>query len=348
MNDFQKMEADVESHIRDGNKEAAVASLYELIVAYSKQKNFSKAEALRERLYEVDPMALSEIVKAGEIIEQEKVESRDSDHTNIWSELYSVLSTEEANSLYYSLKPNSFSTDELIFSEGDKSWSLFFIDSGEIKMIYSRGKREFLLKTLGPGDTFGEETFFSRTAFCTFAAITLSPVRLKALDRSVLRGWAEDFPGLEDKLHDFCFRHGSMQELYEKQGVNRRTQRRINMAGNLVVQLIDPKGKPTGRPFKGSFSDISAGGLAFLVRVSKSDTARLLLGRRLVLKFILPLQSGKKEMQKSGRIIAVQPHIFSDYSIHVRFKEGLEEALVDNIVEAAKAEGPKLELELED
>lgn len=347
MTDLQKLETEAETQIRDGNKEAAIASLYELIVAYSKQKNFLKAEALRDRLYEVDPMALSEIVKAGEVIEQEKSESMDSNHKATWAELYNALSSEEANSLYYSLKQRNFSTDETIFSEGDKSWNLFLVDRGEVKTIHGKGNREALLSTIGPGQTFGEETFFSRTAYCTYSAITLTPVRVNTLERSVLKAWEKDFPGLEDKLQEFCLRHGTMEEIYEKQGVNRRTQRRINMSGNLIVQLIDPKGKPTGRPFKGAFSDISAGGLAFVVRISKPDTARLLLGRRLVMKFILPLRRGKQELQKSGRIIAVQPHIFNDYSIHVRFIDGLEQALVDNIVEAAKAEGPQLELELE-
>jgi len=348
MDELRRMELEVEAHIKAGDKEASVAGLYELIVAYAKQKDFTKAEEFRDRLYEVDPMALGEIVKSGEIIEQGKSESRDSTHVKVWAGLYDVLTPEETNALYYSLKNRRFAMDEVVFSEGDKNWNLFLIDQGEVKMTYGKGSREVLLKTLGPGEIFGEETFFSRTAFCTASAVTLTSVQANLLEGSALKKWENAFPGLEGKLRDFAFSHRSRTKANEAKHINRRVQRRVNMEGTLLVQIVDPKGKAAGKPFKGSFLDISSGGLAFLIRVSKPDTARLLLGRRLVVKFNLPLRNGLRELQRSGRIIAVQPHIFNDHSIHVRFAEALPEQLIDLIVEAPKAEGPQFELELED
>ena len=53
--------------------------LYKMIVQCAKQKNFSIAEQLRERLLEVDPMALNEIINSQEIIDEAEALANDVD-----------------------------------------------------------------------------------------------------------------------------------------------------------------------------------------------------------------------------------------------------------------------------
>ena len=84
MNNLLRYEELVDQHVRHDNKEAAVELLFDLILRHAREKNFEKAEALRERLFEVDPMSLTEIIKSAEIIEEEKNESIDPDHLNVW------------------------------------------------------------------------------------------------------------------------------------------------------------------------------------------------------------------------------------------------------------------------
>ena len=55
-----------------GDTEAAKNQLFDLIVASARKKDFFNAERLRERIYEIDPMALMEIIQANDIIEEEK------------------------------------------------------------------------------------------------------------------------------------------------------------------------------------------------------------------------------------------------------------------------------------
>ena len=100
---FFEQEELVDRHVKQNNKEAAVKLLFDLIVEYAKEKNFARAEALWKRLLEVDPMALTEITKAGEIVEEEKFKSIDQEHLDIWLGLYSILTTEETNALYYAI-----------------------------------------------------------------------------------------------------------------------------------------------------------------------------------------------------------------------------------------------------
>jgi CRP-like cAMP-binding protein len=347
VNELREKEAGVEKALEAGDKESAVAGLYELIVAYAKMKEFSKAEALRDRLYEVDPMALSEIVKSGEIIEEEKSEARDEDHMETFAALYGSLSTEEANALYFALSSLRFETDQPMLREGDRNQRLYLVDQGEIRVTHGQGEREVLLKTLGPGESLGAETFFERTAFNTFSAQTLAPVRANVLERSALDSLKGDHPGLEAKLAEHCFRSGDMELILKQQTLDRRRQERVSLAGTLLAQLVGKEGKLVGKPFKGGFADLSAGGLSFTVRVSKPETARLLLGRRLRMKSRLPLKEGTQDIEASGRIIAVQPHPFNEYSLHVRFDKALPEGLPARLDLSSSASSPDLDLKIE-
>ena len=103
-----------------------------------------------------------------------------------------------------------------------------------------------------------------------------------------------------------------------------------------------------GKPFKGGFSDISDGGLAFLLRVSKPETARLLLGRRLAATCRLPMKGGPKDLKVLGRIIAIQPRLFNEYSAHVRFEKSLATGFVDGLDTTSKAQSPDLDLKIEE
>ncbi len=104
MGDLSEHEKLIEQYMSEGNTEAAVQLLSELIVKSAKDKKFDRAEALRVRLFEVDSMALKEIVKTGEIIETERSKAIDKGHLTTWSELYASLVAEETNALFYGMQ----------------------------------------------------------------------------------------------------------------------------------------------------------------------------------------------------------------------------------------------------
>lgn len=327
MVDLSKQEELVDQYVKQDNKESAVKLLFDLIVIYAKKKDFAKAEVLREKLYEVDLMALSEIAKSGEIIDEEKSESIDQDHLVIWSKLYDTLTGEQANALYYAMKEVTYDVEETIFKQGERNSNLYFINQGQLKLVYSEGGREVLLKTLGTGHIAGEDTFFFESV-CTTSMITLSRVKLNFLEKDALSKWGDEFPGLESRLNDYCLKLKSVRDLLKAQNLDRRSQKRVKISGKGVIQLLGASGKPLGRAFKGELSDISVGGLSYTIRISKKETVRLLLGRKMNIKFALPVEGSKQKIDKNGTAIGVRSHPLHDYSIHIKFDKLLDEKLL--------------------
>ena len=94
MSAISEQEKQIEQYLKQNNTQAAVQLLFELVVKNAKEKNVSRAEALRDRIFQVDAMALTEIVKSGEIIEAAKAEAIDKQHLERWSDLYGKLNME--------------------------------------------------------------------------------------------------------------------------------------------------------------------------------------------------------------------------------------------------------------
>jgi len=308
----------VDRHIQQNNGEAAVKFLFDRIVAYARDKQFSAAETLRDKLLEVDPMALSEIVKSGEIIEAEKSGAINADFLDIWTDLNEPLIPEEVNTLYYALDETTFEADHTLFEQGRFNTRLFFINGGELKLVYRQENRELLLKILCAGDIAGVDTFFEDTV-CTTSLITLSTVKVGILHKTTLDQWRKESPALVSKLRDYCLKLESASDILKKMGVDRRSYRRTPLSGPASIQILSSRGGPVGKPFRGDLSDISAGGLSFYIKTGRAETARLLLGRKLYLQFSPGGKSNGPLIRKKGTVIGVKYQQQNDYSVHVKF-----------------------------
>jgi len=329
MDDLSQKEKSIDQYLSEDNKEAAVKVLFDLIVAYAKQKEFPKAEALRDRLFEVDPMALNEITKSADIIDEEKDRAIDKDHRETWAKLYEILKTEEANVYYFAMKENTYNKDQAVFSVGDRNNNLYFIDSGELEMIFTKEDEKILIKKLGPGELAGEDTFFYTTAFRTVSLIANSQSKLRYLEKGVLEKWKEEFPGIEQKLYDYCRKSGMVPDLLEKKGLDRRIHKRIELSGRATLQFLNASGGPNGKPFIAGLSDIGLNGLSFSLRISKKETARKLLGLKLNMKFELPRTPAPQKIDQNGMLVGIGYPLLDDYSIHVRVDKPFDKAILN-------------------
>ena len=330
MEDVVSQEKLLKKYIKENKKALAVKLISKLIAKHARANHFSKADALREKLFEVDSMALNEIVKSAEIIESAKIAAIDRVHRLVWSDLYDKLTKEETIALYYGMKTASYETKQIIFRQNEMNSNLYFINAGEIKMYYHKDKHGIFLKTLGRGDIAGNDTFFTNST-CTTTITAHSAVELNFLEKTVLQKWRTEAPSLANKLRDYCAKRESIKDLIQKKEHERRVHPRYALSGDAVIRVID---RPGIKGFKGDLSDISANGISVIMNTSP-ESAELLLGCRLNIKFRRPEASPEIRIDQDGRIVGIHNQMFNEYLTNVKWDKPLDSGIVERIKSTA-------------
>lgn len=278
--------------------------------------DFKKADSLREELIRTDSMNLTLIVSTGDIIEKEKTKLLDKDHLAIWQDLYEGCTDEETNGLFYSLQPAVIETNKLLQVQGKISNRLFFIDSGKVVLFYRKDDKNKIAVQLGRGDIIGEESFFE-ISLCPLSAATQSEVKLYSLTRDAAEQWAIPFPGMYEKLGDFCRKTGKSKEAIRQKELDRRSTTRYPVSGMASAVILEKSGQPSDTNFKGGLSDISRTGLCFDIKCSKQETARMMLAQNVSLSLNFDDLEGEP-LKLQGQITKVSFHLHNDYSVHVK------------------------------
>ncbi len=289
----------------------------------AEQGRLAEAESLRQELMLVDPMNLKLIIATGEIIEEQKTKLLDRDHLAVWQDLYGGLSEEEINGLFYSLQPAVVESNKLLQVQGKISNRLFLIDSGKVVLFYRKDEKNKVAAQLGRGDIVGETSFFE-ISLCPLSAATGSEVRLYSLTRSAAENWQEQYPGLFERLAEFCRRTGKSAAAIAQKNLDRRSAARYPVAGAVTATIVDKHGNQTDTFVKGGMSDISRNGLCFDIKCSKQETARSLLAATVNLSLVFDAD-GRQPFATQGLITKVSFHLHNDYSVHVKFTNALEE-----------------------
>jgi CRP-like cAMP-binding protein len=336
MEDIAEKERVVREYLDQGNMEAAIKLLFELAVLCARDKDFQAAESMRSRIFEIDSMALSEIVRSGDIIEEEKYKAIDSSHREIWAKLYKDLGVAEAYTLFFALKKATYETGETISSQGDLKPRLYFVNSGRIKVVYFMDDQEVYLKDIEPGRLAGEDSFFL-TTLCTTSIVALCRTELGFLESDILNEWRTTSPLLESKLYGFASKTDKIPDLLETRSIDRRRLRRITLEGKASAYLMDLSDNQVGKPFTVDMGDISRGGACFYVRISKKEAAGLLLGKRLHISYLPPQMCGPSQtIEPSGTIVALHFHPFEDCAVSLKFDSPLPEELLDQLEQISK------------
>lgn len=318
------------SLIEDDDMESACQLLFNQVRITAREKDFASAEFLRDKLLEVNPMALSEVIEAGEIIEEEKNTSISSHHLTIWNDLYEYMTTEEFNAMYYAMSLQNYSANEQIVKVGETDSSLYFINSGLISLSCKIGPEDVFLKRLQQGDIVGVGQFFSVSVW-TYALKAQSECQISVLERESFAKILDSHPSVESKLEKFCSKFNIVPELVKMIGGDRREFPRYPVSIIVNSILLDPYGNPGKRSFKGEMLDISKGGLCFSIHISSKENARLLLGRQIITE-VKTGQAGT--LRCTGVIVGVkyQEENQHDFSIHVKFHSILQQAHVIQVI----------------
>lgn len=327
MSDLTLEHQRIESLVRQGRKAEAVDLIFSLIVENARSKNFQAAYALREKLFEVDAMALVEIIKSAEIIEDEKGGAIEKRHLEIWRKLYGSLMPEEANTLYFKLKPAVYEAGAPVFRQGHKNRHLYFIDQGELHLVCREDASERLIRSMGPGTLAGGDTFFS-ISVCTTSLLSRSRARLKTLHHDDYTALRRSMPSLAVKLEEYYSKTTKDHELLKEQDINRRHHLRVKLGGVLHFFILNAEDTPITQAFRGALSDLSAGGISFFIKINNPKLPQMLLGRRVRVEFSVPAGPSGVPLAETGVVIGVIDHLFHNFSVHLRFSRELPESLI--------------------
>ncbi|MBA3007433.1 MAG: cyclic nucleotide-binding domain-containing protein [Proteobacteria bacterium] len=295
------------------------ALIAEHAVHAAKEKDFVTAEILRDRMLAVNPNALIEVIRVSEAIEEEKSNAISSHHLSLWSELYDFLASDSFTALYHCQRFQEYKAEEVIVRQGDINSTLYFINAGTVSLTCRQGQKEIFIKRMKPGEIVGVGPFFDVSVW-TVTLVAMSAVKVQILEREDFLKLLVQHPGLESSLGDFCRRSDKIHELLKKSGENRREEIRHSVQQIIVNNLLDGKDNTSQQKFRGQVEDLSLGGLSLMIRLSKKENARLLLGRRIVSS--LPMGTDEV-LERKGEIIGVslQDYIDKNYRVHVRFDQ---------------------------
>lgn len=315
---------------KTGDRQKALRKLFQLIGECAAEKDFKNAERLRERLYEIAPMALNAIIRSAEIIEQAKNGFVGRGYLDTWSELREELSSAEFSAIYNELEKRSLQPEELLIRQGTKHDVLFFINHGSIKVFYKQDQHEIFIKSLTSGEIAGEN-FFDASVW-TVGLKALTSCRISVLKRSSFSRWQEEFPGLVNKLKIYCNRSNDIHDLLEKKGLNRRKFERYHISRKVRIYMIDKTGKIIGREFKGKLFNMSTGGLALRIRIAREENSRLLLDK--TMRITIPVGGNKPQLHVRGQVLAVHPFAsdHNDFLVHFIFNKELDQETLMSIL----------------
>lgn len=326
--EIRNPEAMIERYLTSGQDDKAFELLYKLAVSSAKKKDFTASETFRDRLYEIDSMALSRIVEVNEIIEDEKGKAVTTDDRILWAHLFEGLSANQANDFFLSLKKEIIEDETLILEQGRTNDRLFLVDQGQVSMYYSDHEKEFLIARLGSGDIFGEDTFFSVNV-CTASVKTLARTHLRYIDKTTLEKLKATHGALGSRLKKVCLSGRSIFNRLRQKGIDRRSYKRINLNTKISFQLLASNVSP--RSVKAELWDISKGGLSFYFQSKNPRAVQSLIGQNIGVRFDLSLKGKTKTVALSGVVNGVQSHPLDEYSVHLKFNRLLSDTTIKAI-----------------
>ncbi len=327
MNEISKHEELVERYRREGNTKEAISSLLFLITNYAQKHDYATAETLREKIISFDPMALSEAIRAQEIIDTARLKPHDRGHMDVWTALYDQLNVDEANTMYTGMEEVVFRPGQVIFEQGASNHNLYFIDSGQAKHLYTHGDREIFIKRVTAGNVAGEDTFFN-TSHCTSTLVAIDKVKAHFIAKEVLNLWHTAMPSLEVKLRTFCAKEEKIKDLLKRNSMDRRSQRRVVFPGRILIKVVNSEGTPVGKTMQGRIGDVSTGGVSFFIQAVDREHAQMLLGNKLYLRFNMP--PNMAVLERIGMTLGVRHHaevedMMEQFSVHIKFDQSLNE-----------------------
>lgn len=330
-NRVAKIEVEMRRILHQGDSKAAGRFLYQQARTAGRERDFVAAEMLRDRIFQVDPMALDEMVELSDWLENQKKAIVEPLQDETWSKLGGLLTPAELRGLQKAMHREQYGKGELIIRAGEADESLYFITSGTVGLHSLSGGDEQFLKRMKPGDILGSAPFFTASLW-TFSLRALADVHVHLLRREAFGPLVEEFPEIGTKLHRYCAKYEEMiAELMKTTGSDRREFPRFPAVRPIAGCLQDPFGTGQSNTFHGHLVNISRQGLSFATTIAARENPRLLVGREIVSAIHA---DGATLARCSGIVVAVSQEtgVSGAYGIHVKFARLMDQVTLNRIV----------------
>lgn len=326
----------VERLIQAGQSDKAAELLCQMALASAREGDISKSEEFRDRLYEVNDMALAYIIKVNEAIDAQKSKLLTPDYRRRWAPLFEKLSAEESRAFFFALKRLDMESESVVLKQNHTNDKLFLVNQGRLKIVYVDEDKDLLINTLGPGDIFGQDTFFSVNVN-TVGVKALSPTQLSYIDRVTLERLKSCGNFSESKLIDACNLGLSLGDRLRQKGLDRRSHKRFNLNTKISFQLLSSSRKDgMCRPITAELWDISKNGMSFYFGSKKREAVRNLIGYTLGVRFTVDIGGRPKTVAVTGVVHGVQNHPLDEYSVHLKLKRNFSDAAIKAIQQSAR------------
>ena len=120
-------EAEIQQLVEQDQRQKAGELLFDLITDCAKGGDIKNANRLRDLLYDVDPMALTSVIKANEIIDQAMSGAVSTQFIQAWNALKQTFSEEEFLSLYHGLEEHQVEEKKVVVKAGAKLGAVFLL-----------------------------------------------------------------------------------------------------------------------------------------------------------------------------------------------------------------------------
>ena len=331
--DMLSEETIMERYINGKDEDGIVKSLYEGIREYVRQNKFAQAEKLREKLIDIAPMALTEIIESEEIIEENKFAAIDNERIKPWAELFDKFTKSEAADFYFSLSDLNVGSGRFLFEQGKYDNRLYFIRSGRLELMYSDNEKKQSrdIAILEKGDIAGDDAFFSFTNHTT-TLLSQKDSEVCYIERHVFEKILNNNPGIKNKLFDYCKKNKKSFHIDNSESRVRRSYERYPVYLKGRVRKIDRKGNSVGDFSSTTIVDIAVGGLCYTLRNLKFDEAADL--HKSWIKIIASYGDGpdEKTFTKIAKVVAVRLLPFEECTVHVEFRKPFDEELLKEIM----------------
>ena len=301
----------------ENRKTEAVKLIAALINTATQNQQFDKAEALQEWLLQIEPMALTESIRATELIEESKKALIDENFYLVWKSIVDILTAEEFIALYHAMKRKNYVSGEHLVQQGQIHSELFFVNTGRVQLYALIDGREIPLQIVSEGGLLGHGTFFELSVWTSGAKSQGAEVF--SLSYESLQKLEKKYPGIESKLSDYCSHIETSTTLLKKMKRSRRQLERKKISARIAFILLGADGTKTEAEGRGNILDISQGGVCFTVHSSKRKNTHYLFGKKIHLS--IKKSNTNPPVERNGRILAVRDHdiIGNAYSVHVEF-----------------------------